>query len=27
VIVLDTKKNSGWEEIDAVEILGELVED
>jgi TolA-binding protein len=27
VIVLDTKKNSGWEEIDAVELLGELLDD
>jgi hypothetical protein len=27
VIVLDTKKNSGWEEIDAVELIGELIDD
>ena len=27
VIVLDTKKNSGWEEIDAVELIGELLDD
>jgi len=27
VIVLDTKKNGGWEEIDAVELIGELLED
>jgi len=27
IITLDTKKNSGWEEIDAVELIGELVED
>jgi hypothetical protein len=27
VILLDTKKNSGWEEIDAVELIGELLEE
>jgi hypothetical protein len=27
VIVLDTRKNSGWEEIDAVELVGEAIED
>ncbi len=27
VIVLDTKKNGGWEEIDAVELIGDLVDD
>jgi hypothetical protein len=27
VIVLDTKKNSGWEEIDAVELIGDLLEE
>jgi hypothetical protein len=27
VVVLDTKKNSGWEEIDAVELIGELLDE
>jgi hypothetical protein len=27
VIVLDTRKNSGWEEIDAVDLVGDLLED
>ena len=27
VIVLDTRKHAGWEEIDAVELIGDLVED